>query len=150
MKDKKITRMLKISLPLAVVFGAALPLYERFAQTLLISLDLVLLALATITILHAISVIVVFFYTKHENKPEVREKHTVNTRYARTEKVFSPYRVYNVAMLVLGAIITVASLMMLFCEQEVISFFGFLLLVFGIPSVLLLLLLCWGAKKLKV
>lgn len=150
MKNKKITLMLIISLPLAILFSAALPLYEKYAKTLLISVDFILIALTTVTVLHAISVIAVFFYTKHEMKPEVREKHTINTRYARTEKAFSPYKAYNFVVLVLGAILTIASLIMLFCGVDAISLLGFFLLVFGIPSVVLLMILCAGAKKLKV
>ncbi len=150
MKDKKITKMLFISLPLAVVSAVGLILYENYAKNLKIATDFILIELMAITAIHAICVLAVFFCTKHSIRPDVRAKNTVNSRYARTEKVFNPYKAYGFSALVIGAMLTVSSVIMLFCGTDIVALVGYYMIVFGIPSVLLLLLLDYIAKKVRI
>lgn len=142
--------MLIISSILAVVFMAAMFLYETYAANIRLGVDFLLIELMMITFINFLCMLVTFFYVKHENKPVVKKKNTVNARYARTEKTVKPRKAYAITAIVIGAVCTVSSIIMIAKETEALAYLGLIMMIFGLPSVLLLLLIDYVAGKANV
>ena len=139
--------MLIISLILPVLSWMGMTLYEIFAKNLSVGIDFLLIALSIISTLNLICIIAVFFYVLHYNRPKVKAKTTVNTRYARNEKELKPRKVYAVTAIILGAVIVIAGGFLYFSENIGLSELGMLSVIFGVPGICLLLLIDYIAAQ---